>query len=97
MYIINHKNLPHNIYGCWNVSLLKDEDLAQEIHLHLQVIGKFMKAMDIVNYLDTPEMKMHLKLKKTISLMMAQCWMQVMDYHWIKNPQGQFVDGHCQE
>ena len=68
--------------------MLKDEDLAQEIHLHLQVIGKFMKAMDIVNYLDTPEMKMHLKLKKTISLMMAQCWMQVMDYHGIKNPQG---------
>jgi len=58
-YIINCKNLPHNIYGCWNVSLLKDEDLTQEIHLHLQGICKFMKAMDIVNYLDTPEIKMH--------------------------------------
>jgi len=40
-----------------NVSLLEDEDLATEIHLHLQGIGQYVKAMDIVHYLDTPKMK----------------------------------------
>ena len=64
-------NLPLNIYCRWNVSILEDEDLAQDIHLHLQSIGKFVEAMDIVHYLDTPVMKTRLKLKKTISLATA--------------------------
>jgi len=56
--------MPQNIYSQWNTYLLKDEDLAQQICLHLQGIGKFVKAMDIVHYLDTPERKASLKLKK---------------------------------
>jgi len=38
--------------------------LAQEIHLHLQGIDKFVKAMDIVDYLETLEMKAALKTPK---------------------------------
>jgi hypothetical protein len=72
--------LPTNLYGRWNVSLLKDEDLAQEIHLHLQGIGKYVKAMDIVHFLDMPEMKARLNLKKMISLATAQHWMRIIDY-----------------
>jgi hypothetical protein len=63
-YISDRDCLPINVYGRWNVSLLEDEDLAQEIHMHLQGIGKYIKAMDIVRFLDTPEMKARLKLKK---------------------------------
>ena len=48
-YILSPKAVPTNIYGKWNVSLLEDEDLSQEIHLHLQSLGKFVKAMDIVH------------------------------------------------
>ena len=96
-YISDRDCLPINVYGRWNVSLLEDEDLAQEIHMHLQGIGKYVKAMDIVHFLDTPEMKVRLKLKKTISLAMAQRWMRIMDYQWTKNPHGQFVDGHERE
>jgi len=96
-YIKDRDCLPLNEYGRWNVSLLEDEDLAQEIHLHLQGIGKYVKAMDIVHYLDTPEMKTRLKLKKTISLVTAQRWMRVMDYRWGKAPSGQYVDGHERE
>jgi hypothetical protein len=88
---------PTNLYGCWNVSLLEDEDLAQEIHLHLQGIGKYIKAMDIVHFLDTPKMKARPNLKKTISLATAQHWMHIMDYRWTKNPCGQFVDRHVWE
>ena len=55
-FILDRKS-PFNIYGCWNVSILEDEDLAQRIHLHLQSIGQYVKAADIINYLNTPEMK----------------------------------------
>ncbi|KAF8582228.1 hypothetical protein K439DRAFT_1647663 [Ramaria rubella] len=96
-FIADRKALPCNIYGTWNVSLLEDEDLAQDICLHLQGIRKYVKAMDIVHYLNTPEMKEHLKFKKVISLATAQCWMRKMDYCWSKDPEGQFVDGHEQE
>ena len=79
-FIANHDILPQNLYGQWNASLFEDEDLAQDIHLDLQGIGKLMKAMDIVHYLETLGVNASLKLIKNISLMMAQQWMQVMDY-----------------
>ena len=92
--IANHEALPWNIYGWWNTSLLQDEDLAQKIHVHLQGIGKFVNAMDIVHYLDTLEMKASLKLKKGISHATVQQWMHIMDYRWTTELRGQFVDGH---
>jgi hypothetical protein len=39
-FILDRKDLPVNCYGEWSVSLLEDEGLAEEIHLHLQGIGK---------------------------------------------------------
>ncbi|KDQ58815.1 hypothetical protein JAAARDRAFT_193331 [Jaapia argillacea MUCL 33604] len=41
-FIKNEKNLPTHSYGKFNSSVLEDEDLAQEIHLHLQGKGKFV-------------------------------------------------------
>jgi hypothetical protein len=93
-FIADHEDLPLNKYGKWNVSLLEDEDFAQDIHLHLQSIGKYVKALDIVDYLNTPEMKAKYKLKKPISLATAQRWMKQMEYRWGKEPNGQYVDGH---
>jgi hypothetical protein len=55
---------------------LDDEDLANEIALHLQGIAKWIKAMDIVHYLDQPEVKRRHKLKKSISVATAQRWMR---------------------
>jgi hypothetical protein len=63
-FIIDPNDLPQNLYGQWNVSMLQDEGLAEEIHLHLQSIGKYVKAMDIEHYLDAPEMKELLDCKK---------------------------------
>jgi len=73
-FIADNQALPNNQYGRWNASLLEDEDFAQKIHLHLQSIGKYVRAMDIVTYLDTPEMKDSLTMKKQISLKTTQCW-----------------------
>ncbi|KAF9506364.1 hypothetical protein BS47DRAFT_1374139 [Hydnum rufescens UP504] len=93
-FIMDRNALPSNIYGQWRVSALADEDLASEIHLHLQSKGKFIAAIDVICYLDTPEVKSRFGLTKTISLRTAQQWMKVMQYRWQKQPQGQYVDGH---
>ena len=37
---MQHRNLPLNNYGQLNTSILGDEDLAQQIHLHLLGIAK---------------------------------------------------------
>jgi formate-dependent phosphoribosylglycinamide formyltransferase (GAR transformylase) len=84
----------HTSIGTWNTSLLDDKEFAQELHLHLQSIGKYVSAMDIVRYVDQPEIKTHLKLSKTISMVTAQHWMKTIGYRWTKTPTGQFVDGH---
>jgi hypothetical protein len=56
-FIADHSALLVNIYGCWKVSALAEEDLATEIHLHLQSKGKFVAAIDIVQYLDLLDVK----------------------------------------
>ena len=56
-YIEDREDLPVNPYGQWNESVIdKDPVLAQEIHAHLQGIRKFVKAVDVVNFMDTPKM-----------------------------------------
>ena len=96
-FIFDRKDIPFNLYGAWNVSLLERGELATEIHAHLQQIGKYVKALDIVHFLDTPAIKERYQLKKTISLATAKRWMHMMDYRWTKQPSGQYVDGHEHE
>jgi len=97
-YIADCDVLPVNPYGGWNESLIdRDETLAQDIHLHLQGIGKFVKSMDLVDFLDTPEMRKRTGLTKRMHLATAQRWMKKLDYRWQRDPKGQFVDGHERE
>ena len=77
--------------------MLEDEDFVNDLLLHLQEIGKYVSAMDIVHYLDKPKVKTWFNLKKTVSLATAQWSMCVMEYQWTKTPHGQFVDGHDQD
>jgi hypothetical protein len=97
-FIADRENLPVNPYGSWNESLInKDPEIAQSIHAHLQSRGKFVKAMDLVNFLDTPEMREHSSLNKQINISTAQRWMKKLDYQWTYDPKGQYVDGHERE
>jgi hypothetical protein len=67
------------------------------LHLHLQGIGKYVAAQDIVNYVASDEMKTRLNLKKGISLCTAQQWMKHMEYRWTKEPKGMYSDSHERE
>jgi hypothetical protein len=96
-FVADRNDLPKSLCGSWNVSLLDKGELAKEIHLHLMGIGKYVKAMDIVHFLDTPDVKQRYGLKKKISLSTARRWMHMMDYRWTKAPSGQYVDGHERE
>ena len=96
-FVADRNNLPKSLCGSWNVSLFDKGELAKEIHLHLMGIGKYVKAMDIVHFVDTPAVKQRYGLKKKISLSTARRWMYMMDYHWMKAPSGQYVDGHERE
>jgi hypothetical protein len=95
--IRNPESLPAQEYRKWSTSILRNEDIAQEIHLHLQSHGKYVSAMDIVRFLDTLEMRDRLGLKKTISEQTAQQWMGNMGYRWKRDPKGQYKDGHERE
>ena len=56
-FVIDRENLLVKPFGHWNECIIdKDPTIAHEIHAHLQGIRKFVKAMDLVNVMDTPEM-----------------------------------------
>ena len=82
-FIDDREDLLVNPYGAWTESVIdKYPEIAQELHAHLQGIGKFVKAMDIIDFMDTPEMQLHSGLKKRIDISTAQRWMRKQDYRW---------------
>ncbi|KAJ7484582.1 hypothetical protein FB451DRAFT_1393117 [Mycena latifolia] len=96
-FVKDEANLPTAEYRKFNGSILEDEDLAQEIQLHLQGLGTFISAQDVVNFVSSEEMKTQLNLKHGISLRTAQNWMKQMKYRWTKEPTGMYSDGHKRE
>jgi hypothetical protein len=51
--LINTGDLPYFDHGWWNVPLLGDEDIGCIIKAHLQTVGKYACAKDIVNVFQT--------------------------------------------
>jgi hypothetical protein len=93
-HIANRNDLPKNSYGTWKISMLDDEDLVQTIHLHLQSLGPWIRAQDIVDLINKSETQAQFGSKKLISLSMATRWMKHLGYRWTLSPCGQYVDGH---
>ncbi|KDQ06947.1 hypothetical protein BOTBODRAFT_231037 [Botryobasidium botryosum FD-172 SS1] len=91
---VSSGKLPCDIYGTWNRSVLKDEDFKQELLLHLQGIGKYVRAQDIVDYPRKADVMAQIGRTKPISLATAQRWMRTAEYRWKKASGGQYIDGH---
>ncbi|QRV79907.1 DDE family endonuclease [Ceratobasidium sp. AG-Ba] len=53
--LIKSGDIPLNCWGWWNVSSLEDEDVSNKIKLHLQRVGKYARAQDVVEFLSDPE------------------------------------------
>lgn len=97
-YIADRDDLPYNRYGTWNESILEDDELVSEIHLHLQGVGKERKAKDVVDFFKSAEVQEKYELDDYAPcLSTAQRWMHRMDYRWGRGPKGQYIDGHERE
>lgn len=97
-FLADREDIPFNPYGKWNESVIdRDATLAQDIHLHLQGIGLFVKALDLIDFMDTPDMRARSGRTKRLCISAAQRWMRKLEYRWTINPKGQYVDGHERE
>ncbi|KAG2144548.1 hypothetical protein DEU56DRAFT_870337 [Suillus clintonianus] len=93
-FITDRDDLPFDQYGRSKISKLDNEELMNELHLHLQSVGRYVKAGDLVTYLSDKEAQSRFGLKSTISLATAKKWMHTLGYHWRTDHRGQYVDGH---
>ena len=78
-YTKDRQKLPTHEYGKHG-SHIENEALAADIMLHLQSIGKYVRAQDIVDYLSDPAVQNCHGLSKNISLATAQHWMSKLGY-----------------
>lgn len=72
-FIADRHVLPYSCMGTWNESLLdKKPELKTEISEHLMSIGKYVRALDIVEFLEQPDVQFRHGLSEGISLSTAQ-------------------------
>jgi hypothetical protein len=91
-FLDDREDLPFSLNGAWKKSMLdRSEGLVQAIHLHLQSLGPYICAMDIVRYLGDPEVQQEHGLTHGISLATAKRWLEAMDYRWSKTPKGEHL------
>jgi hypothetical protein len=79
-YITSRKVLPINLYGKWKQSMLADEDLASDVHEHLQELGKFITADKLVDYLSREDVMDKHGLDKKISVHTARRYLNDLGY-----------------
>jgi hypothetical protein len=93
--------LPLTNYGRFNTQALQDEDLSQQIQLHLQELaekGEYICAQDIIDYVLSPEMRGCMGTKQTtISISMEQRWLKAHEWQYGHVGKGMYKDGHEQE
>ena len=86
--------LPINLFGDWNQSMLLDEDLALDINLYLQTLGKEISALKLVAFLAWPDVCLKHGIMKKISEKTACQYLNVLGYCWRSPKKGQYADGH---
>ncbi|KIK75976.1 hypothetical protein PAXRUDRAFT_171134, partial [Paxillus rubicundulus Ve08.2h10] len=94
VFINDRKALPLSGNGKSLKSRIDDDDVATDIALHLQGLGKYVRSQDIIDYIQQPGIQKCLQIKKLPHLATAKRWMKKMGYRWTKKPSGQYVDGH---
>jgi len=94
-YLEDNTQLPVSCYVRHHKSKLEDEDLSEELHLHLQSLNKrFLWALDVVEDFMCPEVQSQFKLKNAPGERTARHWMHIMNYRCGKAPNGMYVHRH---
>ena len=91
-FVLDRGKLPDKRLFLGSISQLGDEDIETEANIHLQSLGKYVSAMDLVRYFQQDDVQQRHGF--TISLATARRWMKQMGMRWAKTPKGQYVDGH---
>lgn len=91
-FILDRGKLPDKRLLTGGISRLQDEDVKSDVNMHLQSLGKYVSAMDLVRYFQRNDVEQRHGF--TISLATARRWMKWMGMRWKKSPKGQYVDGH---
>ncbi|KAJ7146975.1 hypothetical protein C8R44DRAFT_864676 [Mycena epipterygia] len=93
-FILTCEVLDVNLYGDWNESMLADEDLANDIRLHLQSLGKEITAEKLVKYLNDPAVCVEHGIDKPVSITTARRYLDELGYRFTSPKKGQYVNGH---
>lgn len=91
-FILDRSKLPDKRMFSGRISRLDGEDIESDANMHMQSLGKYVSAMDLVRYFQRDDIRQHYGF--TISLATARRWMKRMGMRWTKTPTGQYVDGH---
>lgn len=79
-YIEDRNVLPINPFGKWSTSMLADEDLSNEILLHLQSLGNNITAEKLANYLRREDIREKYQIGGHISVRTAQRYLFELGY-----------------
>ncbi|KIY60825.1 hypothetical protein CYLTODRAFT_322378, partial [Cylindrobasidium torrendii FP15055 ss-10] len=96
-YIDDCSVLPENPYGDWKKSMLVNEDLSQELNLHLQEChssSSGVNATTVRDFLCRPGIMSKYAITKEVLIQTARRYLKVMGYRFMKTPSGQYVNGH---
>ena len=92
--------LPLHRLGQARWTVLRDEDIASEIKLHLIEKSKkgFLRAEDVVDLVGSPEIQKAFSAKgickTSISKATATRWLQKLDWRYQRTANGMYIDGH---
>ena len=88
-FILDPTSLPTNAWGSGNICRLDTDDgLHEELQTYLRGIGKYVKAEDLVEYLNRDDVKTRYGATISISLATAKRWMAKLGYRWADTPSG---------
>jgi hypothetical protein len=96
-FIDDPRNLPRRNYGRAKSAIHSDEDLRLEIITHLQGIGRYFSANDLLNYVNQPAILERLHVERGLTLRTAQNWLKLFSFRWRAEAQGMYTDGHERE
>jgi hypothetical protein len=85
-YILDREVLPVNPYGGWNRSMLADEDLADDIRLHLQSLGNEITANKLVAFLHDPDVCSKHGIDIKVSECTARRYLNDLGYWYVAKP-----------
>jgi hypothetical protein len=94
----DHKTLPENRYGSSSTSALhSDEDLVMDIVVHLQSIGSYFSAGDLLQFINRPEILEKIGRHEPLSIRTSQRWLKLLGFRWKLEAKGMYTDGHERE